>query len=164
MALRALSTFSSHSQHRIILNSSSCYSDPPTIKSFSLLFHNCNSATVMSHNANIFRDRFAKWLMTHRLRNCCSRGNKSVPSHCRRAEESEPLPYSPVRLWSHPRGAPASWLNHFLKTTLLLLSPWKLSFRIWIWGSLCLFAFTLDGKIIYSVASFFHWFENQLPA
>jgi hypothetical protein len=30
---------------------------PPTITVFSLLLHDCNFATVMNHNVNIFRDR-----------------------------------------------------------------------------------------------------------
>ena len=41
--------------------SSSCCGDPPTIKLFSLLLHNCNSATVMNHNVNIWYAGYLIW-------------------------------------------------------------------------------------------------------
>jgi hypothetical protein len=40
---------------------------PPSIKLFFLLLHNCNFATVMNHNVNIFWNMFAKEVSTHRL-------------------------------------------------------------------------------------------------
>lgn len=47
---------------------SSSWCADPNHKVISLLLHNLNFATVMNHNVNISGNRFAKGVMTHRMR------------------------------------------------------------------------------------------------